>query len=434
MIYSSMRRTYSWRTVWFVLVLSSALAGALLWSGARALAATGYRRPATGYGRLSGPFGSFSPTPTGVAVDNSSRSSAGDVYVVDGMALYKYNAAGDFLEQVSLEKSADRVAVDGSDTSSAGDVYITVPGSGGGVIPPNGGLYKLSDGSDSFAEGLVSPTGVAVDLAGNVYIAESESEVVEVTASDALLHVVRGLTKPRGIAVDSRGDLYVAGETGTVELTPNGSGGFSDPKTIDAEPAFDVAVDSRTEEVFIAVGDEVDAFASSGKEIGVVFGSETTAGNTYEAVGESEATGDVYAVNSLADSVEVAEPEEAKAPEPKNGEPKEPHETPIIEEKGGELPETPTPTPETPAPIPGPSVSLLVTPKITTTADTLTLSSAKATEAKALTNAQKLTDALKVCKRRPAKQRASCDKRALKRYGVTTKKKAKRPSEKGKKQ
>ena len=108
---------------------------------------------------------------------------------------------------------------------------------------------------------------------------------------------------PESIAVDSHGDLYVTNcspEMGTVEFTPLDGGGFSAPRTIDAEPACgdeDVAVDSRTGDVFIIDGDEVRVFDSSGTQIGgPALGSEVQGSGSeyqYVAVGESEATGDL---------------------------------------------------------------------------------------------------------------------------------------------
>jgi len=45
-------------------------------------------------------------------------------------------------------------------------------------------------------------------------------------------------------------------------------------------------------------------------------------------------------------------------------------------------------------------------------------------KAKASTNAQKLTKALKVCDKKPKKQRAGCKKQAEKKYATTKKKKS----------
>jgi hypothetical protein len=50
-----------------------------------------------------------------------------------------------------------------------------------------------------------------------------------------------------------------------------------------------------------------------------------------------------------------------------------------------------------------------------------------------LTNAQKLAKALKACKHKPKRQRASCKKQALNKYGTGTKKTGKQASKKGKK-
>jgi hypothetical protein len=55
-----------------------------------------------------------------------------------------------------------------------------------------------------------------------------------------------------------------------------------------------------------------------------------------------------------------------------------------------------------------------------------------AVKPKALTRAQELTKALKACKKKPRKARASCDAQAHKRYGAKTKTKAKKSDRRGK--
>jgi hypothetical protein len=278
--------------------------------GTQAFATTGYKAKA-------GSSGSFSPTPTGVAVNNSGTSSDTDLYVVDGTTISEFTASGQFLEQVALPNgdTADRVAIDSSSTASAGDVYVTVPADG--AIDELNIARGRSSNSPLVEAGLASPTGIAVDSAGNVYVAQSGmGNVLEFSSSGAPLNkgkpIVEGLTKPEGIAVDSNGDLYVADDSqpGTVEFTPTGTGGYSTPKTIDSEPAFDVAVDLATGNVFIAGGETIKAFNPSGSEIGVVLGSEGLLLNDYKAVGESVATGDVFALNSYDDALDEAEPED----------------------------------------------------------------------------------------------------------------------------
>ena len=61
--------------------------------------------------------------------------------------------------------------------------------------------------------GLNNPLGVAVDAAGNVYIADSENNAIKewVVASNTVITLVStGLNNPLGLAVDAAGNVYIA--------------------------------------------------------------------------------------------------------------------------------------------------------------------------------------------------------------------------------
>ncbi len=63
------------------------------------------------------------------------------------------------------------------------------------------------------ASGLHAPTGVAVDGAGNVYIADSENNAIRKwTASNNIVTTVttNGLSSPAAVAVDGAGNVYIA--------------------------------------------------------------------------------------------------------------------------------------------------------------------------------------------------------------------------------
>ena len=73
--------------------------------------------------------------------------------------------------------------------------------------------------------GYALPYQIAVDGAGDVFIADSNNnQVVEITPGGVQTTVsVSGLTEPAGVAVDGAGDLFIAnGDKAVVELTPNG--------------------------------------------------------------------------------------------------------------------------------------------------------------------------------------------------------------------
>jgi len=135
------------------------------------------------------------------------------------------------------------VLLDGS-----GDVlataYLTGTGSGGlGVlIPPNeiivAGVYRTwkssEEGIPATTANLDQPASVAIDGAGNLYIADSVHNLIrKVTASTGLISLVAGngsaaytgdgklavdaaLSDPSGVAIDGAGNLYIADTTNNV--------------------------------------------------------------------------------------------------------------------------------------------------------------------------------------------------------------------------
>ncbi len=63
------------------------------------------------------------------------------------------------------------------------------------------------------SSGLIWPKGVAVDGAGNVYIADSDNNAIKewIAASNTVTTLVSsGLNKPAGVAVDGSGNVYIA--------------------------------------------------------------------------------------------------------------------------------------------------------------------------------------------------------------------------------
>ena len=121
--------------------------------------------------------------------------------------------------------------------TQAGSTYVVVTnaatlasdlGTLGGVAPTGTGNVYIADSWNNaidvwiaasntvvplVSSGLSSPTGVAVDGAGNLYIADAGNNAIKewIAASNTVVTLVSsGLSSPTGVAVDAAGNLYIA--------------------------------------------------------------------------------------------------------------------------------------------------------------------------------------------------------------------------------
>jgi len=109
------------------------------------------------------------------------------------------------------------------------------------------------DGAAATAAALNGPLAVAVDSAGNLYIADTNNDAIREVTADGLIHTIAGtgvpgfagdgapattqITAPSGIAIDSAGTLYVSDSTMRIRkivpgafvatIAGNGSSGYS---------------------------------------------------------------------------------------------------------------------------------------------------------------------------------------------------------------
>jgi sugar lactone lactonase YvrE len=157
-------------------------------------------------------IGSGLKNPTGVAVDG-----AGDVFIADAGNNRVVVVPADGGPQLTVGASGlntpVQIAVD-----SAGNLYIVDNG--------NARVVKVSaDGSPltTVGSGFANLQGVAVDASGNVYIADNSNEmVVKVTPGGTQTTVASGLI-PTQLAVDLAGDLFIADDGGVRELPAGAS-------------------------------------------------------------------------------------------------------------------------------------------------------------------------------------------------------------------
>ena len=102
-----------------------------------------------------------------------------------------------------------RLSPSGVALDSAGNVYVTSEAMYGRVL-------KLDPGSNDYTvlpfHGLYQPQDVAVDAAGSVYVTDFNNQVVKLDAGSNHQSVLpfTGLNYPEGVAVDTAGSVYVA--------------------------------------------------------------------------------------------------------------------------------------------------------------------------------------------------------------------------------
>ena len=187
-------------------------------------------------------------SPIGVAVDSSDNVYVADT---DNSTIRKITPAGAVTtlagsagQNGSADGTGSAARFDGPQgvaVDSAGNVYVAeyatirkiTPAGVVTTLAGSAGQYGSADGTGSDAR-FYYPEGVAVDSMGNVYVADSDNDTIRkitpagnVTTLAGSAGVIgradgigsaAGFDYPKGVAVDSAGNLYVA-DTGNNRIT-----------------------------------------------------------------------------------------------------------------------------------------------------------------------------------------------------------------------
>ncbi|MGO9094120.1 MAG: hypothetical protein ACLQGV_02765 [Bryobacteraceae bacterium] len=211
--------------------------------------------------------------PAGVAVDGSGNLYIADTYnsvirkvaaatgiitTVAGNGTYGFSGDGGQAASAELSEPA-AVAVDGSGNIYIADNYqrirkVAAPTGIITTVAGNGSGGYSGDGGPATSAQLSGPTGVAVDAAGNIYIADYWNQRIrKVTVATGIITTAAGngtqgysgdggpatsaqLNYPWGVSVDAGGDLYISDQyngrirkvaaTGTITTVAGGGGAY----------------------------------------------------------------------------------------------------------------------------------------------------------------------------------------------------------------
>lgn len=334
--FSGRQRLISAATVFVVLL------GGLLWCVASARAEVTHV-----FSTTFGAAGSSPPDPyplsqpTDTAVDNSTDSSAHDIYVTDAADHWveKFDAAGHLIwiigkevNKTAVESSGTEaeqnlcaigtgdecqpgtsaaspgafatptfVAVDSSSSASEGDFYVGDTGNHNVSKFEADGALVASWRAGGQLSGFPELAGVAVDGSGTLYVLNGTqmSKFTPTGASAGEFETAAG-TAPDGIAVDSTGAIYKARGNGAI-VKLNASGGELIEK-IGCFCATGVAVDPNGDDLYASETAAVSRYRFDGSPV-ETFGSGRLSGA--EGLSVDTETGDAFVANTGAGSVGV---------------------------------------------------------------------------------------------------------------------------------
>ncbi len=196
-------------------------------------------------------------------------------------ALFQYSTSPTFTPTVSTTIGSGFTSPTGVALNAAGDVFVADEG--------NQEVYEvLTNGTVlTIGSGFSTPADVAVNTVGDVFVADlGHNAIKEVLPNGTILTIGSGFNAPQGVAVDAAGDVFVAdtGNSAVKEVLPNGTirtigSGFNQPRSVAVDAAGDVFVaDFGTNAVYeVLPGGTINTIGS---------GFSTPTGVTVNAAGD----------------------------------------------------------------------------------------------------------------------------------------------------
>ena len=277
----------------------------------------------------------------GIAVDQSN----GHFYVADiggpsgHRVLDEFDAGGELVSELPTPSTLvgtnpSAVAVDNSGGANAGDVFVSAgqnPSSVfafGPLVPPTHPELPALNLS-----GFERACGLAVDSAGNRYVADYETREIKVyspSGTQITSFAASANTTEEGpcsLAVDSQGNVYVNGRN--IDLVkykpssfpPTGSTTYEPDTSVHgtgvlvAEEANGVAVDPANDDVYVARPGRIASFEPDGTLISEAIGNEEAMGGfvSFVSVAVRGSTGKIYATSRAGtDKAYVLNPDGSK--------------------------------------------------------------------------------------------------------------------------
>jgi trimeric autotransporter adhesin len=219
----------------------------------------------SGYSGDNGPATSAELNgPSGVAVD-----SAGNIYIADtnNNRIRKVAAVSGIITTIAGSGTAGYSGDNGPATSaelngpqalaldSAGDIYVVdannsrirkIAAASGTIttVAGNGTAGYSGDNGPATSAEVNYPQGLAVDAAGDIYVADSRNYVVRMVNAAGIITTVAGngtssssgdngpatsaeMSNPEGIAIDSGGNLYIGNPEAGVRLVNTSTGALN---------------------------------------------------------------------------------------------------------------------------------------------------------------------------------------------------------------